>query len=125
MKEVHLTNASIPGVRCLREMKASTNKRRRETTYTMIAKTIITQATHLNRKLFGEYNIARKGQTIIGNEKAIPVRVTEQTRHSIASSLEGNMKNHPRQCIPPNTVPTTPTTKVASGQFISLYSVGE
>ena len=36
MKEIHLTvnDASIPGVRYLREMKASTNKRRRDTTYT-------------------------------------------------------------------------------------------
>jgi len=34
MKEVHLTNASIPGVRCLREMKASTNKIRRDIIYT-------------------------------------------------------------------------------------------
>ena len=33
MKEVHLTNESIPGVRRLREMKASTNKRRRDNTY--------------------------------------------------------------------------------------------
>ena len=34
MNEVHLTNVSIPGVRCLREMKASTNKIRRDTIYT-------------------------------------------------------------------------------------------
>ena len=29
------------------------------------------------------------------------------TRHSIASELEGKLKNHPTQCIPPNTPPTT------------------
>ena len=34
MKVVHLTNASIPGVRCLREMKASTNRSRRDDAYT-------------------------------------------------------------------------------------------
>ena len=36
MKEIHLTvnDARIPGVRYLREMKTSTNKRRRDTTYT-------------------------------------------------------------------------------------------
>ena len=33
MKEVHLTNESIPGVGCLREMKASTIKRKRDTRY--------------------------------------------------------------------------------------------
>jgi len=32
-KEAHLTTASIPIVRCLREMKASTNKISRDTTY--------------------------------------------------------------------------------------------
>ena len=41
MKEVHLTNASIPGVRSLRAMKASTNKRSHDITYPMTAKTII------------------------------------------------------------------------------------
>ena len=46
MKEVHLTNASIPRVRCLREIKASTNKRRRDSTYTMIAKTAVAEMSH-------------------------------------------------------------------------------
>ena len=101
MKEVHLTNASIPGVRCLREMNASTNKRRRDTTYTskVIEKTA---AAHLmfETKLPVVNNM-------IGNRKAIPVRTAEETRHSIASGLEGKLKNHPTQCIPPNTRPTT------------------
>ena len=42
-----------------------------------------------------------------GNRKAIPVRTAEETRHSRASALEGKLKNHPTQCIPPNTTPTT------------------
>ena len=41
MKEVHLTNASIPRETCLREMKASTNKIRRDGAYTVIAKTAV------------------------------------------------------------------------------------
>ena len=43
----------------------------------------------------------------IENRKAIPVRTAEETCHSIASALEGKLKYHPRQCIPPNTMPTT------------------
>ena len=99
MNEVHLTNASIPGVRCLREMKASTNKRRRDTTYTskIIEKTV-------RLLIFGF--VIRKKANNIGNRKAVPVRTAEETRHSIASPLEGKWKNHPIQCIPPNTPPT-------------------
>ena len=116
MKEVHLTNASIPGVRCLREMKASTNKRRRETTYTskVIAKTGRAKYTHRNLNLpFGAKSSSRieKSNISIGNRKAVPVRTAEETRHSIASSLEGKLKNHPAQCIPPNTTPTMGTKK--------------
>ena len=43
----------------------------------------------------------------IGNRTAIPVRTAEETRHSIASALEGKSKYHPTQCIPPKTPPTT------------------
>ena len=114
MKEVHLTNASIPGVRYLREMKASTNKRRREATYA--SKIIV-------KKVYKEYPNRRSERSKVlskklmreksgGNRKAIPVRTAEQTRHSIASSLEGKVKNHPAQCIPPNTTPTTDIKKI-------------
>jgi len=40
-----------------------------------------------------------------GIKKAMPVRTAEDTRHRRASSLEGKVKNHPVQCIPPNTAP--------------------
>ena len=108
MKEVHLTNTSIPGVRCLREMKASTNRKRRDTKYTckMIEKKVITY----RRRWLKPLEIPKKMPTKvrnIGNRKAIPVRTAEETRHSIASTLEGKLKNHPTQCIPPNTTPTT------------------
>ena len=112
MKEVHLTNASIPGVRCLREMKASTNKNRRDTTYT--SKMIVEMAlAKYSRPCFFEY--LRKKETMIknkGNRKAIPVRTAEETRHSIASTPEGKLKNHPTQCIPPNTTPTKGIQKI-------------
>ena len=108
MKEVHLTNASIPGVRNLSEMKASTNKRRRAATY--VSKMIVKKA---RRKYVNRESDKRKEfhkmigrETSRGNRRAIPVRTTEQTRHSIASSLEGKVKNHPAQCIPQNTTPT-------------------
>ena len=102
MKDVHLTNASIPGVRCLREMKASTIKRRRDTTYTsmMIAEIATVKYS------WSSWKKATKTR-IIGDRKAIPVRTAEETRHSIASAMEGKSKNHPMQCIPPNTAPTT------------------
>ena len=44
MEEDHLTNASIPGVRRLRDIKASTDKIRRDTTYTS------TSSKMLNKK---------------------------------------------------------------------------
>ena len=106
MKEVHLTNESIPGVRCLREMKASTNKRRRDTTYTSKMIVEIAIAKYSRRWLFG---FLRKTPMTVknrGTRKAVPVRTAEETRHSTASSLEGKLKNHPTQCIPPNTTPT-------------------
>ena len=114
MKEVHLTNSSIPGVRCLRDIKASTNKRRRDTTYTskMVIKTVIK-----NRPLKIYTREASRG-----NRKAIPVRTAEETRHSIASPLEGKLKNHPIQCIPPNTTPTTGIVKMAYPTFESPLS---
>ena len=101
MKEVHLTNASIPGVRCLREMKASTNKRRRDTTYTC---KMITKIALISQRLSKFPPTSKKSG---GNRKAIPVRTAEETRHSKASALEGKSKYHPTQCIPPNTTPTT------------------
>ena len=113
MKEVHLTSTSIPGGRCLREMKASTNKRRRDTTYTskMIAETGINKSkilsTHGKLSVCDNSSSPAKSQTSRGNRKAVPVRTAEETRHSMASSLEGKLKNHPAQCIPPNTMPTT------------------
>ena len=55
---------------------------------------------------------SRERETSVGNRKAIPVTTAEQTRHSIASSLEGKLKNHPAQCIPPNTTPTTDMKKI-------------
>ena len=55
---------------------------------------------------------SRERETNVGNRKAIPVTTAEQTRHSIASSLEGKLKNHPAQCIPPNTTPTTDMKKI-------------
>ena len=118
MKEVHLTSASISGARCLREMKASTNKRRRDTTYT--SKRIVEPAVKYffwlvmiernNGPGIIERNNGNKKPTElkdIGNPKAILVRTTEETRHIMASALEGKSKNHPTQCIPPNTPPTT------------------
>ena len=111
MEEVHLTNASILGVRCLRDMTASTNKRIRDTTYTRTVKTEI-KATSQR----GIFRILKRTRMVNcrGDRKAIPVRVTEQTRHSIASSLEGKLKNHPAECIPPNTTPTTGVTKIGT-----------
>ena len=92
MKEVHLTNASIPGVRCLREMNASTNRRRRDTTYTSI---MIEKTATVNLSLNKKY--AKINTSNIGNRKAIPVRTAEdsETLQSIASALEGKLKNHP------------------------------
>ena len=113
MKEVHLTNASIPGVRCLRDMKASTNKRRRDTTY---ARSVKTEITTTSQGLARDDKMMRR-ITCIGNRKAIPVRIAEQTRHMIASSLEGKLKNHPAQCIPPNTTPTTGITERRASSF--------
>ena len=112
MKEVHSTNASIPGVRCLREMKASTNKRRRETTYTC---KIIEETAIVGQGWLSE--IGARSEMSRGNRNAIPVRTAEETRHIIASSLEGKLKNHPTQCIPPNTTPTTGIKKIYT--FIS------
>ena len=99
MKEVHLTNVSIPGVRYRREMKASTNKRRRDTTY--VSKMIVkkTKKKYFNR-LPEKLKVSAKNfmrEKIRGNRKEIPVRDTEQIRHSIASSLEGKVKDHPAQ----------------------------
>ena len=81
-------------------MKASTNKRRRDTTYTskkIIATGILNSAQ--TRRI-------AKRKTKRGDRKAMPVRTAEETRHSIASTLEGKSKDHPIQCIPPNTTPT-------------------
>ena len=88
-------------------MKASTNKRRRDTTYTskMIVETAIVK--YCRRGLFETLRKMAKKVTNRGIRKAIPVRTTEETRHSNASSLEGKMKNHPAQCIPPNITPVT------------------
>ena len=113
MKVVHLTTASIPGVSFRREMKASTNKRRRETTY--ICKTI----DKITRKyrppmVFGFFKKMRPTkERNKGSKKAIPVRTAEETRQSIASSLDGKLKNHPTQCIPPNTTPAKGIQKYA------------
>jgi hypothetical protein len=73
MKEVHLTNASISGVRCLREMKASTNKRRRDTTYSskMIVETGRLAAKVCSNRLL---KITERREASRGNIKAIPVR---------------------------------------------------
>ena len=116
MKEVHLTNASIPGVRCLRDMTASTNKRRRDTTY---ARSIKTEITIFNqREPFG----SKRMKNCTGNRKAaIQVRIAEQTRHRIASTLEGKLKNHPAQCITPNTTPTMGTTMKYANSVSSSY----
>ena len=99
MNEVHLTNASIPGVRCLREMKASTNKRRRDITYN--CKKIDKRAKvkyHLSWvRVIESPNKVNTDIDSIGNRKAILVRTPEETRHSIASALEGKSKNHPAQ----------------------------
>ena len=86
MKEVHLTIASIPGVRCLREMKASTNKRSRDSTYMVIAKTVALISSAMPET-------APAKQKTGGNSKAVPVRTTEEARHRIASTLEGKVKN--------------------------------
>ena len=53
MNEVHLTNASIPGVTCLRENKASTIKRRRDTIYTI---------TKIDKAAYIKYTLCRKNQ---------------------------------------------------------------
>ena len=120
MKEVHLTNASIPGVRYLREMKASTNKRRRDTTYAMSVKTKITTVGHLKLFFPISEDIKKPRHITRGNRNGILVIIAEQTRHSIASSLEGKLKNHPAQCIPPNTTPTTNITKTHAFRFMFL-----
>ena len=114
MKEVHLTNASIPGVRYLREMKASTNKRSRDATYAsnMTVKKGIKKHIAWVREKFKVSSKNLESEMSGSNRKAIPVRTAEQTRHSIASSLEGKLKNHPVQCIPPNTTPTTDIKKI-------------
>ena len=101
MKEVHFTNASNPGVRCLSEMKASTNKKSLDSTYTMTA---ITRAEGTSTLLVSGLRMSKKSR---GNKKLKLVRTTELTRHRIASALEGKIKNHPAQCIPPNTTPAT------------------
>ena len=82
-----------------------TNKRRRDTTYTskMIAKTGIPKCSLVRSLLIV---LCRRTKSP-GNRTALPVRTAEETRHNIASSLEGKMKNHPIQCIPPNIAPTT------------------
>ena len=122
MKEVHLTNASIPGVRCLREMKASTIKRRRDTTYT--SKMTIKNANKLDiNRIKDKLYILSKTlmrEKSRGNRKAmIPVITAEQTRHSIPSSLEGKVKNHPAQCIPPNTTPTADIIEIYASSLSS------
>ena len=120
IKEVHLTNASIPGVRCLREMNASTNKRRRDITYTS---KVITK-TGIRKHSLEIFKFGREASTR-GNRKAIPVRTAEETRHSIASSLDGKLKNHPIQCIPPNTTPTTDVMTAYATSFMSSVEVEE
>ena len=129
MKEVHLTNASIPGVRCLREIKASTNKRRRDTTYTSkrIEKTTTgKRPLSIRTAPLSDFDKAAVVTNMIGNRMATPVRTAEATHHSIASSLEGKVKNRPAQCIPPNTPPTTDiqmTRGAASRKFSHSGSV--
>ena len=125
MKEVHLTNASIPGVRCLREMKASTIKRRRDATYAskiIVKKGRRKYADCLPDKFKVSVKKNRREKSR-GNRMAIPVRTTEQTRHSIASSLEGKLKNHPAQCIPPNTMPIKDIKKINSAPSLSFLAV--
>ena len=82
-------------------MNASTNKRRRDTTYAskMIAKIGVPSCSSRRRRLPRRIPSA-------GNRTALPVRTAEETRHSVASTLEGKLKNHPKQCIPPNIAPT-------------------
>ena len=118
MNTAHLTGASMPGVRFLREIKASTNKRSLDSTYTVNAKKAM-RVTN-NRKPL-EFD---KAMSIIsrGNMNAIQVRMTEQTRHKTASSWEGNVKNHPAQCIPPNAAPVTNITKKKIGNSASSIS---
>jgi hypothetical protein len=52
----------------------------------------------------------------------MPVRTAEDTRHRIASSLEGKVKNHPVQCIPPNIIPVMDNKGITacSSLFLSL-----
>ena len=84
MKKVHLTKASIPGVRYLREMKASTNKRRREATYAskIIVKKVYKECP--NRRLSERSKVLSKKLSTReksgGDRKAIPIRTAEQTR---------------------------------------------
>jgi hypothetical protein len=104
-------------------MKASTNKRRRETIYTTKA---IAQGTIMKNLLIllsRMTNITIKKKRSRGSRKGIPVRTAEETRHSIASSLEGKSKNHPTQCIPPNTTPTA-GIKTIDAPEISLLVCG-
>jgi hypothetical protein len=119
MKEVHLTNPSIPGVRCLREMKASTNKIRRDAIYA--SKIIVPTGT---RKHPLAPRISRR-RVSKGDRKVMPVRTAEETRHSITSSLEGKSKNHPIQCIPPNTTPTTEIMKIYANALNSTIELKE
>ena len=110
------------GGSCLREMKASTtNKRRGDIIYT--SKMIVKKA-----KIFISHRSLLKGSTFTtrytrGNRRAIPVRAAEQTRHSIASSLEGKWKNRSAQChgIPPNTTPKNDTKKIYVTPFPSCF----
>ena len=79
------------------------NKRRRDTTYTskMIAKTGIPKYSLVLSSLIV---LCRRTKST-GNRTVL--RTAKETRHNIASFLEGKMKNHPIQCIPPNIAPTT------------------
>ena len=98
-------------------MKASANKRRRDTRYTseMIVET---SKTNVNHRRLSEVFAGRNKDR--GNRKAIPVRTAEETRHSIASTVEGKLKNHPAQCIPPNTRPTTGIQKIYAISYPSF-----
>ena len=50
----------------------------------------------LHRRLFeANTGVMSLRKTSRGNRKAVPVRTAEETRQSIASSLEGKLKNHP------------------------------
>lgn len=75
--------SSIPGVRCLGEMKASTDKRSHNSTYTTVfAKTGVATMTSESK------NVRARVQSGDDHRRAVSVGAIEETHHRIASALD-------------------------------------